>query len=232
MRRWPRARALTLTRMHARAGLSLAEVLVVLVISSLVLSIVLPLAGRSVADNLRIGVYGLNSQDLSLREESYRRLLRSATQPRAQAGENQSADTLTGQSDAFSMTVLSLQDNACAFAGRLTAIELRIVRAGQDQVLQCSGDGRSQDLLKLDGVVSAAFLYSSDGREWFDHWPLEDGGEQRLVVDAPLVSLVAGSVSRPIVWVERAGRPQPVNFNLQPAGHTPADVRRDGIVVP
>lgn len=219
-------------RLHLKSGLSLAEVLVVLVISSLVLSIVLPLAARSVADNLRIGLYGLNAQDLSLREASYRRLLQSAMQPRARAGENQITDTLQGQSDAVSLTVLSAQDNACAGAGQLTPIALRIVRADDKLVLRCVSANRSRDVLEIEGEADARFSYSLDGFEWFDHWPLQDHTGQRLVVEAPLVTLTVVSQSRRISWVERAGRAAPVNFDLRPLGQSQGDVRREGIVAP
>ena len=59
-----------LNRSHATAGFSVLEAIIALLVASLILSVILPIASRSVSDNLRIGMRGLDAVALSIEESA------------------------------------------------------------------------------------------------------------------------------------------------------------------
>jgi len=215
-----------------RRGLSLAEALVVLVISSLVLSIALPLAARSVIDNLRIGNHGLSAQDLSLREETFRRVLKAAVQPSAPAGAEPIASTVAGDSRSVRLTVLAEEDALCARGGQVMRIELRLDERAQSSGLNCASDLGSRPLLALANAQSLSFAYSADGRVWSDHWPLRGDDQNEVLVEAPLVRLLVATPSRTIVWIERAGATAPLNYELRARTNAPGHTQGDTVRPP
>jgi len=220
-------------RDRRRLGLSLLEAIVVLVISSMVLSIVLPLASRSIRDNVRIGARGLDAQQVSIEEEVFRRLVRGAVQRPPAPGETPNADIVVGDGEGFSAAILAEAPAGCASGGRIEDVRIAVENTGDAVRLTCAVAERRIVLLDLPAGSDAAFSYSWDGDAWSSTWPnegffgvnemVEDAERptQRLVA-APLVRLsLASSTARPTTWIERAGRVAPVAFGREmfgPAG--------------
>lgn len=199
------------------------EALLILVVSSLVLSVALPIASRSVRDNLRIGARGLDAQEAALQETLFRTLLAAAMPAAATPDEPTATEMLQGESDRLSFSVVMRQPAGCVAAGEQAAVELRIV---QRSTLQCVAGERSVTLLRLPQGSELAFEYSADGTEWRNDWPerhlaRNDEGidEARLFgprppVQAPLVRLtLLDSSGRARAWLERAGGAIPVEVS-------------------
>ncbi|GEM_PF-2214464 len=163
-------------------GFSLLEAIIILVVASLVLSVILPLASRTIRDNLRIGVAGLRSVDESLSEDVLRRLGGAVITPIVASGRPPAVTTAEGSDRRLRITVLPDRDLPCAAAFHEQIIELRLESAGASGRLICVPITGLEELEVRSDVVSveifrwrggfASFQYSENGQAWSKNWPL------------------------------------------------------------
>lgn len=164
-----------------RPGFSLLEAIIILVVASLILSVILPLASRAIRDNLRIGVIGLNAVDDGLSQDLLRRMGAAIVAPLGELGVAPPRHNAQGNAQRVRFTVLAQQDLPCAQAFRLQTVELRIEAAGTSGKLFCVPIvGREELAIRTEtsGIeiyrwrgAFAAFEYSEDGRTWGAVWP-------------------------------------------------------------
>jgi len=217
--------------------LSIVESLVVLVVSSLLLSVLLPTAIQSMSSNLRTGEEGLRQMRRSLDERAFRRILNAAAPARQAPGGRPVRLALRGDAARMSLSVLPREAIPCASAHREGTVTLTIIanESGAGGRLICANESvpgaRTADsafeahLVTSWGSGVGAFAYSQDGVEWRSDWPdpevfqreesailraTDQSGVTQPLVLAPLVRFeVAGARARTL-WVERAGAIEPV----------------------
>lgn len=201
-----------------RSGLTLTEVLVVLVISSLVLSLALPMAGRAVRDNLRMSTRGLSAEALSIQEQTFRLILASAVQPDltfATGSGQRSVATAWGDSANLVLTILPVRNLGCARAGRRQPITLHLQSTSPDIALVMICEGSSARVGEF-AAANAAFSYSETPGVWRDSVAPDasygSGAAGNLV--APLVRLRATGSGSDVAWIERAGRAALVEYGV------------------
>lgn len=214
-------------------GLSIIESLVVLLVSSLLLSILLPTAIQSLSANLRIGDVGLQQLRRSLDERGFRKMMSAATPARQAPGARPVRETVRGDARQMTLTVIAREAVACAPESREVRVKLMIEDAegGDGGRLVCRGEGAEAQ----DSVVATwrrgrgAFAYSLDGLQWRADWPDPEliaaqenavrdaddtSGLTQPLVLAPLVRLEIKDATQTTVWVERAGAVEPVQVRL------------------
>jgi prepilin-type N-terminal cleavage/methylation domain-containing protein len=192
--------------LHSRSGLSLAEVLVVLVVSSLVLSITLPMAGRAISTNLSMSSRGMDVQSLAIQETVFRRLLRASIQPEKPMVATVVPSLVTGSPKEIELTVAPEQPAGCISAARVQKIRLVIRASDEGQILECVSEDRATIISWFPAAQEVAFSFSSNGQRWERSWPV--GSDNNWTVGAispPLVRLMVESEDRPLIWIERAG---------------------------
>lgn len=210
-------------------GLSLIEVLVALVIASLILGAVLPIASRSMVQNLRLSEFGVRADETAFDELRFRALLASATQRPGRSPAVPEPELAEGGPDGFSFRSVAAQPSPCLQPGQSGAVRVEIERATRGARLVCIGP---QGARPLTGWVRSipALAYSADAQAWHDSWPLEAEGAVQAgsdeppdpaargdrVTSAPLVRvmLADGDGARQRrVWIVRIGAVRPLRYD-------------------
>lgn len=226
---WCRPVCRNATSRPREAGLSLFEVLIALVIASLLLGAVLPMAGRSMAQNLRLAELSLRAEDADLDEVRFRALAASAYQRPPSASNLMDVNIVTGGPDGFEFFAIAARPVPCLELGQAALIRVSVERSPQGQRLICSGPTGSEPLTGWMEAISG-FLYSDDGLRWRNDWPKEDDLEAPPQPPAPIdfeataplpttiAPLVSASLSsgkgvrRQRLWVVRVGDTRPLRL--------------------
>jgi hypothetical protein len=203
--------------------MTLIETLIMLIVSSLVMALILPMSSEGVRDNFRLAERDVAAGSRTSSEIEFRRLLRQAAPPLAGADGKTEDPPIAGNAAALRFPAESEGSLQCPGTTGYTMVRLRIVRAGEGGRLMCDTPGRTIQLMNWP-VGEAQFAYSLDGAAWSGTWPLsreraplrgyfarnEDRETQPQIVfaETPLVRFVVrrGRVSD-VDWIERAGDP-------------------------
>lgn len=216
-----------------QAGFSLMEAIIALVIASMVLSAILPVASRSVTDNIRIGMKGLDAFSMSIDEQAFRSLADASVAPPTEPLKPPARTTVAaGDAKGFDLDATSPVTLRCVPAGESVAVRIGIEPAadGKGGSLVCaSGAGLRRDLMVWTDDSVASLSYSEDGRVWTPVWPQPGSAlalPPRVISDIggpPLESVVApyvrfrlergGQVQ--LNWIARFGQPGPQQFRIQ-----------------
>jgi prepilin-type N-terminal cleavage/methylation domain-containing protein len=209
-------------------GLSLIEVLVALLIMSLALGIILPIASRSVISNLTLGERALSAGNADVSEVLFRRVLASAVAP----GPDYRKRPTTVTGDAEQARLFAPAGGARPCGSAISAdVELVIRKVDGGGRLVCLAGDEEVELFRWS-AGAGAFSYSPNGKDWSSSWEPRDvrapSGEIEAVVvpavDRPFLrfSVTApGAPQRSFFWIERVGvmleRPLDPRF-LEPEG--------------
>ena len=217
-----------------QSGLSLIEVIIVLMISSLILSAVLPISLRAVSANHRLGTNIINLSDRDIAEEVFRQVFASATP--LTFGDDRPSSTLEGNVEGVRISLRRGGAILCG-DGAYSTIELKIVESGAGGLLVCEAEGRQRTLHSWRSG-EASFAYSLDGKAWAPVWPpspsttnrpsrlssSDIGPLRRNVVSAPLVrfEVVGERGQAETRWIAQSGDVEPLVYDPS------ADIDWDG----
>lgn len=203
-------------RVSRQEGLSLIEVLITLLVMSLVLGIILPIASRSVLSNLSLGERALSTGNADVAEILFRRLLTSAIAPAPAYAKRPT--TVTGDAERARLSVAAGGARPCG-SDVSADVELLIRRDGAGGRLLCVAGDQEVEWLRWSGGA-ATFSYSPDGQEWSSRWEPRDARASSDEVEAVLrpdadrpflrFSLspnlnASGAPQAPHFWTERVG---------------------------
>ena len=226
-----------LNRSHATAGFSVLEAIIALLVASLILSVILPIASRSVSDNLRIGMRGLDAVALSIEESAFRGLASAAVPAPTLPFRPAPRDMLSGSPAEIVMTAMAPQQTLCVPQGELVAVKLTIEQQGEAGRLVCRIDERERELMRWE-EGEASFAYSLDGGAWSKIWPIAPatgsdapqlGATQLSTIKAPRVRFILMKAGRPsFSWIAAFGYLRPVQYQLDDM----TSASGPGVVVP
>ena len=188
-------------------GFTLVETLVMLAVTALIASLVIPMSSRGVRDNFNLADRVLSSADRAASEAEYRRLLRQVVPPLARPDGSIEDSGLVGVSTALRFPVESEQAGGCPGGAGYRVVRLRVERKAGGGRLLCDDASSTRPLLEWERG-EASFSYSEDGVSWFAAWPVRRGEETPEAGAPPLVRmrLREGRKTR-LLWIERAGDP-------------------------
>jgi hypothetical protein len=157
-----------------RAGFSLIEALIVLIVGAMALVLVFSVGGKSNETAFRLGRRALMAADGRLGSDSVSAIIAGVDlapiDPSAGADEDRRQSGFVGGPDGFRADVITETATPCAAAGPARNLRLDLVRGQGGTILTCRvGDGAPTVLLDL-GARRAAFSYSLDGEVWADRW--------------------------------------------------------------
>lgn len=219
----PAAHPVTDSRKLAMAGFSVLEAIIALVVASMILSVILPIASRSVSDNLRVGMRGLDAVALSIEESAFRGLAAAAVPAPTLPFRPAPREMLTGTPSEIVMTAMTPQVTLCVPQGEPVPVTLSIEQSGEAGRLVCRAAERERELLRWqDGTAS--FAFSLDGGAWSDVWPTgpdtsadvaQFGVSQRTSIKAPRVRFTLMRAGRPAIsWIAPFGYLRPIEYRL------------------
>ena len=214
-------------KQNNQSGFSIIEAIVVLLIGGMILSLILPIASRSTADNLRIGMRGLDNFSVSISEQLFRRLASAVVPPDARPFEPAPTNTVSGTPQEARFSVRSPDAVFCAPEGQTTNIVLKIEPQGDGGRLVCEALSRQVEVLQW-ASGAGQFAYSPDGSRWIQRWPESDrpAGVPTLT-SADIDNIKSASVSAPLLrfqvkdgpetvsWIVSMGRAQPVESRIE-----------------
>lgn len=204
-------------------GFSVLEAIIALLVASLILSVILPIASRSVGDNLRVGMRGLDAVAASIEESAFRGLAAAAVPAPSQPFRPAIREMLSGRATQIDMTAMAPQVTLCVPQGEIAAVTLAIEQQGDAGRLVCRTEGGERELMRWSQGV-ASFAYSLDGGAWSDIWPIEPdtgpdapllGANQLVTIKAPRVRFTLVKAGRPAIsWIAAFGYLRPIEYRL------------------
>lgn len=191
----------------SESGFTLVETLVMLAVTALIATLVIPLSSQGVRDNFRLADRILLSGEQAASETEYRRLLRQAVPPLLRPDGSIEEASLVGLPTALRFPVESEQARTCVGLAGYTVVRLRVEEKARGGKLVCDGASSSHLLLVWERG-EARFSYSRDGVNWLDSWPPRRRRDMQETDGPPFVrmSLRHGGNTR-LLWIERAGDP-------------------------
>lgn len=173
--------------MIRRAGFSVIEALVVLLIGGAALLMIFQVGVQGSQTGLRLGNRALSVADAEPGIESLRLILRGL------ARSSRSGAAAEGDARGLLATVDLERPTLCAGAGPAHTLELRLVSRGNAENLTCGHTrGEPEVLLEL-GATRGRFSYSADGRVWRSQLrdvPAEGALYLRLSTDDGVIDIV------------------------------------------
>ncbi len=163
-----------------RAGFSLIEALIVLIVGAMALTLVFAVGGKANETDFRLGRRALITADSRVATDSLRAMISgivlAPTHPGTGAGADTGQRPFVGDAGGFLADALLDTATPCASAGPVSDLRVELVRTQTGMVLACRvGQGAPVALFDL-GQRRAAFSYSIDGQIWSDRWAERDGG--------------------------------------------------------
>ena len=186
-------------------GFTLLETLVMLVITALVASIVIPLSGEGVRDNFRLADRVLLAGERGASEGEYRALLRRAVPPLVHPDGSVEDTGFVGIPTALRFPAEGEPALTCPGITGYWVVRLRLERKASGGRLLCDGAAGTRQLMEWDRG-EASFSYSWDGSSWYDSWPIGrvEGVPRKDAPPLVRLSLREGRNTR-LLWIERAG---------------------------
>lgn len=202
----------------SRAGFSLIEALVVLVISGMALLLIFSVGLRATETGFRLGRGALSLADRSIQADAYRRIVEGfALVPMTGIPSVLRLAPVSGDKDSLTGDAILSVNTTCAPAGPAAAISLEIlpIEEGGSALMCTAGEGDSVELVRSRRPLALA--YSEDGIAWTESWTNDRGPfrsvpemknagrEQRLYVR---LSSDDGSIE--VTALARSGRPEAI----------------------
>ncbi len=160
-----------------RAGFSLIEAMVVLMIGGMALLLVFAIGGRAAQIGFGLGDRALSVADQQLAQDNLRALIGGlALPPAAMSAEDAGFGALSAGPDGFVGDAVLGRSTPCAARGPAHDLKVEIQAGrGGDQVVCQVGDGVKVKLFDLR-PRHARFAYSPDGVRWSDRWSSPSAG--------------------------------------------------------
>jgi hypothetical protein len=159
--------------LNPRAGFSLIEALIVLIVGAMALILIFGVGGKANETAFRLGRRALSTADNRLATDSLRAIISGAALSPADAGADSTPSPgvrFAGDAAGFRTDAMLDVATPCAPSGPASDLSVEIVRSGSGSLLTCRvGQGPTAVLLDL-GAHSAGFSYSLDGQVWSDRW--------------------------------------------------------------
>ena len=158
-------------RRQARAGFSVLEAMIALVITGLALTLIFSIGNRASSGGFNLGRRVLHLADNQIEALSFKALVEGLVVPsgldKSRTGHGLDAEgqqNLTGSIHALSGSAVLGRDTPCAAAGPAAELSLSLKQTSNHWQLLCRADGGPQRLLMDLGHRAAQFSYSKDGR--------------------------------------------------------------------
>jgi hypothetical protein len=165
------AREVGRQRVSARAGFSLIEALVVLLVAGMALMLVFAIGGQSARTGFALGRRALAAADDDVTQDQLRSLIRDLTlTPTGVDPATLGVAPFVGDAAGFQGDAVLDRAGVCGEAGPVGHIRVAIeTRAGGD-IVTCQTGASAPRLVADLRPRHARFAYSTDGVQWSDGW--------------------------------------------------------------
>ncbi|HEY1752298.1 MAG TPA: hypothetical protein VGG29_13645 [Caulobacteraceae bacterium] len=190
----------------ARAGFSLIEALIVLLVAGLALMLVFSIGGQAARTGFALGRRALAAADGEVAEDELRGVIGALALPPAGADPKAlRLDPFAGRADGFSADAVLTRAGLCGPAGPAGLVRVAIEQRPDGDLVTCQARGLAPIVVADLRPRRARFAYSADGAGWSDRWsPPPDWAVPRRALAAQTLFIRLATDDGRVEWVERA----------------------------
>lgn len=154
---------------QSRAGFSLMEATVVLIVAGMALMLIFAVATKASDQGFRLGRLALGAADAEVADDAFRNLVAGLEiAPTPPSPGKLHAQRFDGGPDGFSGPAVLGRGGGCAPAGPVAGLRVEVLRTANGDRVVCRSNVSETVLFELKR--RAAFAYSEDGRRWTSRW--------------------------------------------------------------
>jgi len=189
-----------------RAGFSLIEALIVLLVAGMALMLVFSIGGQAARTGLQLGRRALTVADGEVSQDELRSLVAALVIP--PAGADPAAlklDPFTGGPRGFEADAILARPGLCGPAGPTGRLRVAIDSQAGGDLVTCQARGQTSIVVADLRPRRVRFSYSADGADWRDAWsppPAWASPHGALAAQSVLIRL--SSDDGRIEWIDRA----------------------------
>lgn len=218
---------------RGRAGFSLIEALIVLVVAGLALMLVFSIGGQAARTGLALGRRALTVADGEVSQDELRALVGALALPPAGVDPAKlKLDPFVGDTHGFAADAVLTRPGLCGPAGPAGRLRVAIDPQAGGDLVTCRARGQAPIVVADLRPRRARFAYSADGVAWSDAWSPPTAGLHGGPPTAQPVFIRLYSDDGRVEWVDRATSGPPWLYSQtqtsQPPGAQP-DARPQGL---
>lgn len=187
-----------------KAGFSLIEALIVLIVAGFALMLVFSIGGQAARTGFALGRRALTVADAEVSQDELRGLVGALALP--PAGADPAAmklDPFIGGPHAFTADAILTRPGLCGPAGPAGRLRIAIDPQPGGDLVTCQARGQIPLVVADLRPRRARFSYSVDGANWRDDWASPPPDPRHALAEQPLFVRLASDDGR-IEWIDRA----------------------------
>jgi type II secretory pathway pseudopilin PulG len=207
-----------------RAGFSLIEALIVLIVAGLALMLVFSIGGQAARTGFALGRRALTVADGEVSQDELRGLVGALVLP--PAGADPAAmklDPISGGPRGFEADAVLTRPGLCGPAGPAGRLSIAIDAQADGDLVTCQARGQATIVVADLRPRRVRFSYSADGSSWRDAWSQPPIDPQHAPVEQSVFIRLSSDDGR-VEWVDRATSGPPWLYTqapTQPQAATP-----------
>jgi type II secretory pathway pseudopilin PulG len=202
-----------------RAGFSLIEALIVLIVAGMALMLVFSIGGQAARTGLALGRRALTVADAEVSQDELRAVVGALVIPPAGADPAElKIDPFVGDAHGFTADAVLTRPGLCGEAGPAGRLIVAIDAQAGGDLVTCQARGGAAIVVADLRPRRARFSYSADGASWRDAWsppPPAAAALRRPLAEQSVLVRLASDDGR-IEWIDRATSGPPSLF-VRPA---------------
>ena len=191
-----------------KAGFSLIEALIVLIVAGMALMLVFSIGGQAARTGLTLGRRALTVADGEVSQDELRALVGALVLPPAGADPAKlKLDPFVGGPRGFEADAILIRPGLCGPAGPAGRLRVAIDEQAGGDLVTCQARGEQAIVVADLRPRRARFSYSADGSAWRDDWsppPAWAAGPRGAPLAEESVLVRLSSDDGRIEWVDRA----------------------------
>ena len=200
-----------------KAGFSLIEALIVLIVAGFALMLVFSIGGQAARTGFALGRRALTVADSEVSQDELRSLVGALALP--PAGVDPAAmkvDPFVGGPHAFTADAILTRPGLCGPAGPAGRLRIAIDEQPGGDLVTCQARDQSALVVADLRPRRARFSYSADGLDWRDDWSSPPPDPHHVLSEQSVFVRLASDDGR-IEWVDRATSGPPWLYPQPPA---------------
>lgn len=192
--------------LRLRAGFSLIEALIVLLVAGMALMLVFSIGAEAARTGFSLGRRAMAAADGEVAEDELRTVIASLALPPAGADPKAlRLEPFVGRADGFSASAVLTRAGLCGPAGPAGLVRVSLDRRADGDLVSCQARGEPPIVIADLRPRRARFTYSVDGSNWSDRWaPPPDWAVPHHGMSAQAIFIRLASDDGRIEWIERA----------------------------
>jgi type II secretory pathway pseudopilin PulG len=205
-----------------RAGFSLIEALIVLIVAGMALMLVFSIGGQAARTGLALGRRALTVADGEVSQDELRALVGALVAPPAGADPAElRLDPFIGDARGFSADAVLTRPGLCGPAGPVGRLKVAIDPQAGGDLVTCQARGQTPIVVADLRPRRVRFSYSADGAAWRDDWSAPVARRGGPLAEQSVLIRLASDDGR-VEWVDMATSGPPWLYAPPPGAAKPS----------